>query len=716
MKKKRHINRSVIISVVLMMIVCITLPFSTPVRADDSKVVRVGWHEPPYFITDQYGRKSGYSYEYQLKVAAYTGWRYEYVEGTWSDLFEMLKKGEIDLLSDISYTEERAEEMIFSSIPMGTESYYVFISPDNTEIVEADYSTLNGKSVGIPEGTIQVEFFKEWAAEHNVEAQIIEINCDSEEGIKKIGTEFDAFVTMDTFGSHDTAVPLWKVGSSDFYFVVSKDRPDLAAELDEALNRIQDENKYYDQQLHDKYLKSTETYKYLSNPEIEWLEGHGKIRVGYQDDYLSFCAKDPKTGELTGALKEYLEYASSVFENADVEFETIAYPTASDALEALKRGEIDCVFPANLTNYDAEQMDIVMSPPLMRSRMDAVVRESEQADFLNKEEVVVAVNNNNPNYDLFLEENFPGWSRAYFKDTSAGLYAVSAGTADCVIVSSYRYGNIAKQCETLHLTTVYTTVDMDYCFAVRLGDTELYSILSRVTGVVPDEVINSALNYYSAEAMKTTFGDLIRDNLGIIMTVVAVVLLVILILLWRSLRAERKMHEEERLVKDLNAIAFVDSLTSVRNKASFMDYMQKLQERLDRGDKISFAVGVFDCNDLKKINDECGHDKGDTYLKNACDLICRVFEHSPVFRMGGDEFAVFLQNCDFKNREALIRRFADEQDSINESASDIWKEVHVAFGIAVYEPGVDDSIEDAMRRADKIMYENKRLMKEKAEA
>lgn len=103
---------------------------------------------------------------------------------------------------------------------------------------------------------IQVEFFKEWAAEHNVEAQIIEINCDSEEGIKKIGTEFDAFVTMDTFGSPDTAVPLWKVGSSDFYFVVSKDRPDLAAELDEALNRIQDENKYYDQQLHDKYLKS----------------------------------------------------------------------------------------------------------------------------------------------------------------------------------------------------------------------------------------------------------------------------------------------------------------------------------------------------------------------------------------------------------------------------------------------------------------------------
>ena len=122
-------------------------------------------------------------------------------------------------------------------------------------------------------------------------------------------------------------------------------------------------------------ILKAKTYKYLSNAELEWIEGHGKIRVGYQDDYLSFCAKDPKTGELTGDLKEYLEYASSVFENADVKFETIAYPTASDALEALKSGEIDCVFPANLTTYDAEQMDIVMSPPLMRSVLQSMSRE-----------------------------------------------------------------------------------------------------------------------------------------------------------------------------------------------------------------------------------------------------------------------------------------------------------------------------------------------------
>ncbi len=510
----------------------------------ERKTVRVGWHEVPYFITDQYGRHSGYSYEYQRKLAAYTGWEYEYVEGSWSELLRMLKAGEIDLLSDVSYLEERAGSILYASLPMGAEAYYVFTSPDNTEIRADDYASLNGRRVGVTRDSIQKEQFLDWAAMHGVEAELVELTGTEEESLRLLGTELDAFVTMDIYGDADAAVPVCKIGSSDFYFAVSKSRPDLLGELNIAMNRIQDENKYYNQLLHEKYLRSAETNLFLSMEERAWLLEHGTIRVGYQDNYLAFCAADPATGELTGVLKDYLDYAADALENAHIDFEAKVYPTAAAALEALKNGELDCVFPSNLTVSDAEELGVVMTPALMRTEMDAVVRASEQKEFIRKQDVVVAVNEGNTNYDMFLADHYPGWRRAYFKDTPAGLEAVAAGRADCVIISNYRFSNISRQCEKLRLATVYTGVDMDYYFAVREGETELYSILTRVNEAVPDATVHTALTYYSTEDVKTSFTDLIRDNLFPVMAAIAAVPLVILALLLRSIKTERVLLEE----------------------------------------------------------------------------------------------------------------------------------------------------------------------------
>ena len=709
------IKRAVAIILFAALILNVFLPVTVLAKGGDEgkKVVRVGWHEPPYFIIDENGRKSGYSYEYQRKVAAYTGWEYEYVEGTWSDLLQMLKEGKIDLMSDVSYSEERTKDMLFTSLPMGTESYYIFISPDNEEISSDNLSTLNGKRIGVTEGSIQKEYFLEWERIHGINAELVEVNGTEEEALKMLGTELDAHVTMDVYGTPETAVPVCKIGSSDFYFAVSKKRPDLVTELDAALNRIQDENKYYDQQLHDKYLKSAETNLYLSNLERKWISNHGAIRVGYQDNYLAFCARDPETGELTGALADYLKYASTAFENASVEFEPIAYDTMAEAIEAMKNGEIDCVFPANLTDYDAEELGLVMSPAIMRTEMDAIVRSSEQKEFLLKDKVVVAVNEGNTNYELFLAQHFPDWEIAYFKDTPTGLDAIAKGEADCVIISSYRYSNISRQCEKLHLTPIYSGVEMDYCFAVPEGETELYSILARTTAVVPDATIHTALTYYSTEDVKVSFGEFIKDNLLIILAAISVILLIILILLLRNIRAERKLVKEEQLLKNLNRKVFVDSLTSVRNKGAYTEYIRKLQERIDGGEQFDLAIGIFDCNNLKTVNDECGHDKGDIYLKNSCMLICKVFDHSPVFRIGGDEFAVFLMNDDFKNREMLEKIFEDKRIAICRDAKNNWEEVHIAYGFAEFDPKQDPTVSDAARRADKIMYENKRKMKEK---
>ena len=707
---KRNFEK--ILLFIFILVAALVLP-ATAYLQEAGKTIRVGWHEAPYFITDKFGRRSGYSYEYQYKLAAYTGWSYEYVKGTWSELLQKLKDGEIDLMSNVSFMQERTKDMQYASLPMGTEAYYIFVAPGNKEITPDNFNSLQGKRIGVTKNSFQKDLFLKWMKLHGIEAELIELSSPDEESLLLLGTELDAFVTMDFYGSPDKAIPVSKIGSSDFFFAVSKKRTDLLPALDAAMNRIQDENKYYNQQLHEKYLRSANTDRYLTTKEKEWLDKHGPIRVGYQDNYLAFCAKDENTGELTGALKDYLAYASTSLENVHLNFKAISYPTAAAAIQAVKKGEVDIMFPANLIDNDSEALGMVMTPPLMRTEMDAVVRASEQKEFIRKEHVTVAVNKGNTNYDMYLTDHYPGWGRAYFKDTPAGLEAVAKGLADCVIISNYRYNNISKQCEKLHLATVYTGVDMDYCFAVRKGDTELYSVLARAIEAVPRATVHKALTYYSTEDVKTSFADLVKDNLFLVLTVIALILAVILMLLLRNIRAERKILEEEHLVHDLNKKVFVDALTSVRNKGAFNKYIQELQDRLKQGEKISFAIGVFDCDNLKMVNDKNGHDKGDIYIKTASRLICRVFQHSPVFRIGGDEFAVVLQNEDYQNREGLISQFEKEKEELCAVAANCWEEPRVAIGVADYDPATDRDVTDTVHRADKIMYENKRVGKMK---
>ena len=520
------------------------LPACALTEENHQKVVRVGWYETPFNHKDTFGRRTGYAYEYQRKIAAYTGWKYQYVEGNWPELMQMLRDGRIDLMSDVSYLEERAEYMLYSNLPMGEELYYLYVDPGNKEISADDYRTLNGKKVGITRGTVQIGLFDKWLKDRGLSVELVELDTPEAESIALLHTgAMDAFVTLDTYGDPESAVALWKIGSSNFFFAVSKKRPDLLPELDVAMNRIQDENKHYNEQLSNKYLKNTGTNLYLSLEEREWLEAHGPIRVGYQDNYLAFCAADPKTGELTGALKDYLDYASGVLQNASPVFETHAYPTANAALEAVKSGEIDCMFPANLTDYDGEVAGVVMTPSLMRTEMEAVVRAADRQDFLRQSQIRVGVNQGNPNYEMFLLDHFPTWTPVYYNTTPECLDAVAARHADCVIISSYRFRDIARQCDRLNLTTVYTGVDMDYCLAVREGNTVLYSILSRIVGGVPESTVNAALTYYSVDNSLPSFGAFILAYpIPAILSAVAAIILIILAI--RGLRVQKKAGEQ----------------------------------------------------------------------------------------------------------------------------------------------------------------------------
>ena len=627
------------------------------------QVVRVGWFDSPFNKVDEMGRRSGYAYDYQQMLAAYTGWTYEYVEGSWPDLLEMLIDGRIDLLSDVSYTPERAEHMLFPSLSMGAEDYYIYIKPDNREITVDNLGSFNGKRAGVNKGSVQADMLRDWAAANGVEMEIVEMTETLDTTLEKLyHGDIDMYTALDAYWHADVATPIVKIGASDYYFAISRDRPELLSELNAAQNRIQSENPYYNQQLNQKYLKTSSANLYLDADERDWLAGHGTIRVGYQDNYLAFCASDPSTGELTGALAEYLRVAADCMKNAHLDFKAYSYPTAEAAIKAMKAGEVDCVFPCNLTAYDGESQGLLVSPPLMTTDMSAVIRTSDQQTFAKKDRVTVAVNIGNTNYNMFLLDHYPDWRPIYYQDTPSGLRAISNGQADCLLISNYRYNNISALCRKLDLVTLSTGVAMDYCFAINRDATQLYSILSKVSDAVPTSTINAALSYYFTEDARLGIDELLRQNLGFIVAAIAVVAAVILYLLLRSARSEKKMHQKEMLISATET----DAMTGLYFRNFFYAYARQMQQK--NPDKPMDAI-LLNIEQFHTVNAVNGRAFGDQVIRALGEEIHAFLAETE--GIGGyaeaDHFGIYCAHME--DYQPLLNRLQHRMDLMSAKAN-----------------------------------------------
>lgn len=159
-------------------------------------------------------------------------------------------------------------------------------------------------------------------------------------------------------------------------------------------------------------------------------------------------------------------------------------------------------------------------------------------------------------------------------------------------------------------------------------------------------------------------------------------------------------------LENANQKAYRDGLTGVKNKLAYIDSLRKLELESTAETLAKYGVVVFDINDLKLTNDTMGHEAGDTLIKDACSIICTQFKHSPIFRIGGDEFAAILTSSDFDNREELFREFTDKIDENNRNNG-----VVVAGGMAVFDPKLDDNYTDVFMRADHQMFERKEQLK-----
>ncbi|MBQ9572456.1 MAG: EAL domain-containing protein [Acidaminococcaceae bacterium] len=672
--------------------------------AAEKKTVRVGWYESPFNMTDPYGGRSGYAYEYQQKIAAYTGWKYEYVTTSWPKLLQMLQEGEIDLLSDVSYTEERAKSMLYSALPMGEEEYYIFVSNHNKTISLDNYASFNGKRAGVNKDSVQKDCLIAWAEKYGIKPEIVELTGGERDSLQQLsrGT-IDYYVGTNIIkkgSSAGRAIPICKVGASPFFFGVKKDRPDLLKELDAAMNRIQDENRFYNQQMYKKYFYSSDFGAYFTPSENDWLAHHGPIRVGYRSDFLPYCGKDAETGKLTGALKDYLEMASAGVKNAKMTFEPVPIPDLKSALEALRKGEVDCLFPVSYTDYDAERAGLLVTDPSMHAQVFAVMRKGHKKNYSLKEIESVAYVKGYHYHENFLKKYFPRWKVVLFDKAGERFHAVAAREADCFLITSYRLNILADQLNKFKLTAISTGVDMDYSFALQRENSQLYSILNKVSHLVPEASLYSALAGYSYEEKKVSFEDFVQDNLAAVIAVIATIAAILFALLLFGARAQKTSSERQQLI----SAAENDELTGLFNRGFFHEYARRFRKTL--ADWKMDAI-VMNIEQFHLVNELNGREFGDNVLRSLGDEI-QVFlkENGGIAgRIEADRFDIYCKHVE--DYQALLDRFQEKLDELSRSAS-----IRLRMGIMPWQEGVeaDQAFDRASSACNMVRGKNTHLM------
>lgn len=177
------------------------------------------------------------------------------------------------------------------------------------------------------------------------------------------------------------------------------------------------------------------------------------------------------------------------------------------------------------------------------------------------------------------------------------------------------------------------------------------------------------------------------------------------------LKTTAELRDTKEKISSMNDLAMKDALTGIRNKLAYDSEVKKIEWQMS-DENLKFAIAMIDLNDLKKINTSFGHDKGNIAIKRLCYLVCHIFEHSPVFRIGEDEFVVILQNSDYDTREQLYSIFNSKIESLRETSDlDPWEKISASIGIAVYDRAFDNSVDTVFKRADKLMNMRKKEMK-----
>ena len=505
------------------------------------QTIRIGSFEDTFDYVDQNGVRRGYGYELLQALAGYTGWKFEYVKCDWSNCFDKLKNGEIDIMGDVSYTDERAEKMLFSEEPMGEEKYILYADLSNMDIEISDFEFLDGKRVGVLLGTEPEIMLTEWENRNGIQTEHVNVYHNDDVEKKLANHEIDAFVSLEeSFWSEQGILSVTTIGKSGIYFAINKERSDIKEELDHAMRQLDQDSPFFKADLYKKYF--TLDYKQsLTGKEKSWVEEHGGIRIGFLDNDPAIFSMSEETGELTGMLAEYFSYAKDCLGNQILKFNIQEYDDYSEMFQALQEHEIDMIFYAGRNPDLAEKKGYTLTNTAWTYSLMAV---TDEKYFNEDESYTVAVPKEKEALKQHIAFSYPQWKLIDYDSLADAADMVMNKTADCFLMGASQaliYDN------SQNFKSIPLTKTMEACFAVRGGEGTLLSILNKTLKTMPSDMLTSALAIYDSTADKVTFSDFVKDNMLAFFVTAGFFVLTIISIILVLLRKARKAESAAKL-------------------------------------------------------------------------------------------------------------------------------------------------------------------------
>ena len=654
-------RKSVCALLSLLLLLSAVLSVKAAAETAPAKVVRVGSFEDTFNYCNEKGARKGYGYELLQTLSGYTGWQFEYVTCDWSDCFEKLKNGEIDIMGDISYTEDRAEEMLFSDEPMGEEKYYLYADLSRADISASDYKTLNGKKIGVLMGTEPEVMLTEWEEKHGIKTEHVNISNNEDVKQKLANHEIDCFVSLEeSFWAELGISTITRVGKSGIYYALNKDRPDLKEELDNAMRALDEAAPFYTADLYKRYF-SLDYIPILTGEEKAWLKGHGAIRMGFLTSDRGVSTYDPATGEITGTITDYIQFAADCLGNQELEFQLVGYDDKEAELNALKSGEIDMIFHFDQSPNLAEEYRVACTNTTWTSNMMAV---TNQQHFNENKANRIAVPQNKISLTRYLAFYYPQWEIVDCDTQEDAIKLVKDGQADCFITG---VSSEAKYSKNHGFYSVLLPNPAKSCFAVNSGNRSLLSILNKTIKAMPANMLTSSLAMYKSSSRKVTLSEFIKDNFFMVLLVssiaVAAILLTILKLLRKARKAEAAARKAANDTQELNAklqIAVENAESANHAKSTFLFNMSH-----DIRTPMNAIIGYADL--ASRHSDDPAKLKN--YMENiqVCgqNLLMLLNNVLDLARIENDktemEYSVSDVDKDFRNCIAMFRNQADSK-------------------------------------------------------